>query len=236
MIIIPAIDLMRGNVVRLYRGKKDNCKVYSSDPKGVAIKFKSKGAKIIHVVDLDAAFGQGENLTAIEDIVKAGVKIQVGGGIRSLEKADRLIKLGVERIIIGTKAVDPVFLAKLLERYPDKVGVGVDVLEQKFMKSGWQEATEHNFLVFIEQLIQKGVKMIIYTDISRDGTLEGADLGEIKKFKDYKEAKFIVSGGISSKEEIVKIKKELPFIYGLILGKALYEGVLDLKEAISSVE
>ncbi len=236
MLIIPAIDLIEGEVVRLKEGKKDTRKVYSLNPVDTAKTFSAQGAELIHVIDLDAAFDQGDNFEVIKNIINAGFNLQVGGGIRSLDRASRLIDMGVKRIIIGSKATDENFLTVLVKAFGERLAVSVDVLEGKFMKSGWQQESGYEFLDFVEYLIGKGVEWIIYTDISRDGTLAGVDLEGIRKLNDIKGANFIVSGGVSSLDDILTINKQFPFIKGVITGKAIYEGYIDLEKAINSLK
>lgn len=237
MLIIPAIDLLQGKVVRLYKGKKDSSKVYSPNPLEVALKWKEMGASLIHVVDLDAAFGDGDNLGIIKNIIDIGIDIQVGGGINTVEKASQIIDMGAKRLTVGSGATDDDFLSELLKMFSSKVGVSVDVLEGKFMKSGWQEQTDYQFLDVIYYLIDKGVEWIVYTDISRDGTMEGANLEEVRRLKTIiKGTNFILSGGISSYQDLQNINKDIPFIWGVIVGKALYEGCIDLREAIRSLK
>lgn len=232
MLIIPAIDLLDGKVVRLHKGMKNTATVYSDNALDIALKWKKAGAELIHVIDLDAAFSQGDNLEIIKKIIDNGFRIQVGGGIRTIEKAQQLIDAGVERIIIGTKATDDVFLTQLLEKFGSKVAVGVDVLKGTFMQSGWEDKSGYEFMDFVNYLVAKGVKCIIYTDISRDGTLEGLNCEEPMRLKNLKDVEIILSGGASSLDEFKKIKENLSFVYGIISGKALYENRIDLKEAV----
>ena len=232
MIIIPAIDLLENKVVRLRKGKKKSATVYSSDPLGVAKRWLGCGAELIHIVDLDAAFGEGSNINVIEKIVSSGIDIELGGGIRSLNKAENLIDLGVKRLVVGSKATDKRFLAGLIDRFGNKIAVGVDILGGKFMKSGWQKDSGYKSEEFIVYLVNNGVKWIIYTDISKDGMLEGINTEALKSLKKFKEINIIISGGISSLDDIKKIKDELYFVKGIIIGKSLYEGHIDLEEAI----
>ena len=236
MLLIPAIDLFKGSVVRLHKGKKGTAKVYSRSPKDVAKEWQGCGAQLIHVVDLDAAFGEGDNTASVKEVVAVGCPVQVGGGVRTMEKASRLLGLGAQRIIIGTKAVDQVFLNRLVKKFSDRVAIGVDVLEGKCVVSGWQEKTDQSFLGFVQYAVDYGVKWIIYTDVSRDGTLAGINFKEIEKLGAFKDIRIIISGGLRSIEEFVKVKDEFPFIYGVITGKALYEGTINLKEAIEQTQ
>jgi len=233
MFFIPAIDLLGGKVVRLYKGKRETAKVYNDDPQDAAKKLIKAGAEWIHVVDLNAAFGDGNNLESIKEILALGVKVEVGGGIRSIEYAQKLKDLGANRLIVGTKATDPIFLDQMLCKFGEILAVGVDVLDGKFMKAGWQEESKESFLDFVDYLVKKGVKCIIYTDISRDGTLEGTNAEGMASLEPYKGVDFIISGGLSTLREVRKIKEDLKFVYGIISGKAIYEGNIDVKEAIS---
>lgn len=233
MVIIPAIDLLNGHVVRLFRGDPSLSKFYSASPVEIAKKWRLEGAELLHIVDLSAALGEKNNQEVIEEIIKeVNIKVEVGGGIRTLEKAQKLISLGVERIVIGTKGVDEKFLKQIVDSLgKEKVAVSVDVIHSFLAVEGWQKKTELKGIDFITQLKDKGIKWIIYTDISRDGTLKGADYEEIKKLAGFKNVNIIFSGGISSLSDIKKIKEDMPFIWGVIVGKALYEGKIDLSKA-----
>lgn len=233
MIIIPAIDLYQGKVVRLVKGDINRSKIYSNDPVETAKKWQAQGAGYLHIVDLSAAFEQGDNLAVIKSIIKSvRMKIEVGGGIRDLDKAKAVISLGAERVIIGTKGLDDDFLGQILKNLgEEKVAVSVDVKDSFVAVKGWQEKTPVKYLEFIDSLKNKGVKWIIYTDISRDGTLEGINLKNIKQLSGHKGLNFIISGGISTIEDIKKIKQEASFVQGVIVGKALYEEKISLSAA-----
>jgi phosphoribosylformimino-5-aminoimidazole carboxamide ribotide isomerase len=233
MLIIPAIDLYQGKVVRLFKGDISRSKIYSADPVETAKKWQAQGAKLLHVVDLSAAFEQGDNLAVIENIIKSvKVKVEVGGGIRDLARAKTIISFGAERVIIGTKGLNDNFLTQILKVVgSEKLAVGVDVKESFVAVKGWQEKTTVNYLEFIDHLKTKGVKWVIYTDISRDGTLEGINLKNLKQLSIYKDINLIISGGVSSLEDIKNIKKHTPFIWGAIIGKALYEDKISLYQA-----
>ncbi len=236
MKIIPAIDLLDGKVIRLYQGKKELVKVYSDNPLEMACHWIKDGASILHIVDLNASFGEGNNLEVIREIAGLGIQIQVGGGIRSLRRGEELLNMGIKRIIIGTKATDEDFLKTFIKEFKEKVAVGVDIFEGKVRSEGWCKETDLDFVDFVKNLIDKGVDWIIYTDISRDGTLKGPAMQNIKKLAPLKGPNYIVSGGIAAIEDLKRIKKEMPFIYGVITGKALYEKKINLKEAISLTE
>jgi len=231
MIIIPAIDLLGNKVVRLEKGKKESAIVYSKNPLSVAKQWVDYGAKIIHIVDLDAAFGEGSNINIIEKIVSCGIDVQLGGGIRTLDKARGLINLGIKRLVIGSNATNKEFIATVIQEFGDKIAAGVDVLKGKFMKLGWQKDSGYKAMDFIAYLINNGIKWIIYTDINRDGTLKGVNIKTVKELKRFNNLNFIISGGISSLDDIKRIKTEAPFVKGVIIGKVLYENRINLKEA-----
>lgn len=230
MLVIPAIDLWDGKVVRLLRGNPAASTVYSNKPLEVAKSWEKLGAKLLHLVDLSAALDHQDNSDIIAEILKeADVKVQIGGGIRDIEKAKELISLGAQRIIVGTKSLDDKFLKNLIKSLVvEKIAVSVDTIDSHLAIKGWQEKTTFKTLDFIANLVAKGIKWIIYTDISRDGTLEGINLEPIREFKALltggKKVNIIISGGVSSLEDIKKIAQELPFIWGVVVGKALYEG------------
>ena len=231
MLVIPAIDLYKGKVVRLTKGDPNHSKIYSDDPVAIAKKWESLGAKFLHVVDLSAALDQGDNLQIIKNILsQVAIKIEVGGGIRSLDKAKELIASGAERVIIGTKGVDEGFLNSLIEAIgKEKIVVGVDTINSNLAVEGWKKQTDFSSSDFMAYLQLKGIKWVIYTDISRDGTLDGVNIEEIKKLSVYKDMNIIFGGGVSSLEDIKKIEDKASFIKGVIVGKALYEGKIDLK-------
>jgi len=234
MVIIPAIDLWNGEVVRLLRGDPALSTVYSKNPVEVAKKWKSQGAEILHLVDLSAALGQKDNLEVISKILEeVDIKIEVGGGIRDQKKAEKLISLGAERVIVGTKSLDGSFLKKLIKSLGrDKVAVGADVINSQIAVRGWQEKTSFEILDFIKYLKDKGVKWVIYTDISRDGTLEGVNLEQIEKLSVFEDLNIIISGGVSSLNDLKDIKQKAPFVWGVIVGKALYEGKINLETVL----
>ncbi|MDD5069905.1 MAG: 1-(5-phosphoribosyl)-5-[(5-phosphoribosylamino)methylideneamino]imidazole-4-carboxamide isomerase [Candidatus Omnitrophica bacterium] len=235
MLIIPAIDLYKGKVVRLVKGDPEKTTVYSDSPLEIALKWKAAGAKLLHLVDLSAAFGEGDHIGVIKEIIKkVDIDVELGGGIRDIVTCQRLLGLGVKRLIIGTKAKDDLFLTELLANVdPDRIAVGVDVLNSNLAVSGWKEQTDLKGADFIRYLWRRGIKWIIYTDISRDGTLTGPNLEQAKEFFAYPDVNFILSGGVSSLDDLKLVKSQLPQIYGVITGKAIYEGKFDLSEAIS---
>lgn len=233
MKVIPAIDLWDGKVVRLLKGNPDLSTIYSDDPIEVANKWKDQGADLLHLVDLSAALGQKDNVGVIEKILKeVDIKVEIGGGIRDIEKAEKLISLGAERVIIGTKGMDENFLKKVIKSVSSsKLAVSVDVVDSYLAVKGWKEKTTFKTFDFIEFLRNNGVKWIIYTDISRDGTLDGIDFTKINELSVYNDLNIIVSGGVSSIDDIKEIKEKTPFVWGVITGKAIYEDKLSLLEA-----
>lgn len=235
MLIIPAIDLYNGKVVRFVKGSPSRSTVYSDDPLGIARKWKDEGAKILHIVDLSAALGESDNVDIIEHIIKEiDIDVEVGGGIREVGKALRFTNAGAKRIIVGTKSLDNNFIKSLTESVSiEKIAVGVDVKDGVVATKGWTEKSSLEPLSFIENIISKGIKWIIYTDISRDGTLAGVNLAALCELSRFKGVNFIASGGVSSLEDIKNLQKQLPFVWGCICGKALYDGKFTLKEAVS---
>ena len=238
MLIIPAIDLYKGKVVRLTRGDPSCSKIYSDNPVEVAKRWQSEGASLLHVVDLSAALGEGSNAQAVKDILEAvNIDVEVGGGVRDIKTAKEYIDAGALRVIIGTKGLDEDFLNNLMQEVgKEKIVVGVDVIDSCMAIEGWKTTTDFNGLDFIAYLQLKGVQWIIYTDISRDGTLDGVNFEEIQKLSLYREMSIIFAGGISSMQDLKKIKENAPFVKGVISGKAIYEGKINLKDAVSFLQ
>ncbi len=233
MIIIPAIDLYQKKVVRLTRGDRANCKVYGDDPVSVARKWKEKGAQWLHLVDLSAAFSQGSNKEVIAEIIKGvGISVEVGGGIRSLEKVKELVSIGAKRLVLGTKAIDPNFLQQALEITNGRIAVAVDEKAGKLAIKGWQKSIDLPIGQYLNYLKGQGVKWVIYTDISRDGTLEGPNLDKLKQFLSDDQLNLIFSGGVSCLEDIKSLKEAAPSVAGVVVGKALYEEKISLEDAI----
>ena len=236
MQIFPAIDLSGGQVVRLYQGDYDQMTVYGADPCAVARDFIAAGAKYLHVVDLDGAKdGTLENFESIAAIAKqGGLYIEVGGGIRTEERIQQYLDLGVGRCILGTIAVkDFDFTARMAQKYGGKIAVGVDARDGYVAINGWKEVTDKKGMEFCEYLAGIGVKTVIYTDISRDGGLKGTNLEAYRQLAKIEGLDIVASGGISFEEEITALKETT---YGAILGKALYDGLLDLEKALELAE
>lgn len=236
MIIFPAIDIKEGKVIRLSRGKFDEVTVYSEDPVATAKKWEKAGAQYLHVVDLDGAQkGSMKNFNLIADIAKAvKVPIQVGGGIREKDEIVKLFSAGIARVILGTKAIENrKFLKEILTKWRDKIVVSLDCADGLVTQSGWTKTTEIKATEFAEELEGLGLNSLIYTDISRDGMLGGPNFDGLKKILDAVEMQVIASGGVSQLDDIKKLIKLEPYgLTGAIVGKAIYENKLDLKEAI----
>jgi len=238
MIVIPAIDLKDGKCVRLLQGKKEAVTVYSDDPSATAKHWASLGAELLHVVDLDGAFtGEQKNFNRIREIRNAiDIPIEVGGGIRDVERIEKLVSLGVDRVILGTSAAkDPDMVRKACEKFPGKVLVGIDAKEGKVAVKGWVEVTELNAIDFALQMRDAGTAGIIYTDISRDGMLSGPNVKAMEKMVNSVDIPVIASGGVSRIDDIRDLNR-IKNLWGVITGKALYAGSLDLREAIEIVK
>lgn len=233
--MIPAIDLMAGEVVRLTKGMPEAKKVYSSDPLKTARDFKAQGAELIHIVDLDAALGQGNNFSVIQGIVKeAGVDIEVGGGIRTLEYAQKLIDCGVKRIVVSTKAFeDRAFLEALLKKSPDQVALSLDVKDGRPAINGWKHSVQIDVNNILEYLERVGLNWLIYTDISRDGTLQGVNCEGVRDIKSKIKMNLIASGGVARLEGLKQVNSL--GVWGVIVGKAFYEKTFTLKQAIEAI-
>lgn len=234
MIVIPAIDLKDGKCVRLLQGKKEAVTVYSDDPVSMAKHWVDMGAELLHVVDLDGAFtGEQKNFDVIVAIRKAiDIPVHVGGGIRDMERIEKLINIRIDRTIIGTSAVNkPDMVKKACEKFPGKVLVGIDAKDGKVAVKGWEEATEWGAIEFAKKMQTGGAAGIIYTDIARDGMLSGPNLDAMAKMVKALKIPVIASGGVSSIDDIKNLM-QIKNLWGVITGKAIYEGTLDLKEAI----
>lgn len=239
MIVIPAIDLKDGEAVRLYKGDYNQKTVYSHNPKEIALEFENMGADYLHLVDLDGAKdGLTTNLETIRTIRKAvTMPIELGGGIRDIQTVDLYLNdVGIDRVILGTAAIEnPEFLKEALEKYgPKKIVVGVDIRDEYVSTSGWLETSTTHYLDFIKELEKIGVEYIVCTDISKDGTLKGPAFDIYEKIHQFSPIQFVVSGGVKDAQDIYKTK-ELDY-YACIVGKAYYEGKIDLKEVITCLQ
>ena len=233
MLILPAIDLYDKKAVRLYKGDYDNMTVYSNNPPEIAEKFKAAGAEFIHLVDLEGARdGNTPNIDIIETIVKnTGLKVEVGGGIRSLEVIKRYLDIGVARVILGTAAVENEgLLVDAIEQWGEKIAVGVDIKDGFVAIKGWKEKSAFTCDEFFQKLQKIGVKTVICTDISKDGAMQGTNRALYKELSQKYNMDIVASGGVSSIDDI-KALAEMG-LYGAILGKAYYIGAVNLAEAI----
>ncbi|OIP61300.1 MAG: 1-(5-phosphoribosyl)-5-[(5-phosphoribosylamino)methylideneamino]imidazole-4-carboxamide isomerase [Nitrospirae bacterium CG_4_10_14_0_8_um_filter_41_23] len=237
MLVIPAIDLKGGQCVRLLQGKKEAVTTYSNDPSAIAKLWESCGAKLLHIVDLDGAFsGNQKNLNAIIKI-RQSVKIalQVGGGIRKIGNIIRLFSAGIDRIIIGTAAIeDPEFLTDSCKRYPGRILIGIDAKDGMVAIRGWEEITSLKAQELAKRLEVVGAAGIIYTDISRDGMLSGPNIDAIREMVENVKILVIASGGVSCIEDIKNLL-QIKNLWGVITGKAIYSKAINLKEAIKFV-
>lgn len=236
MIILPAIDLKAGQVVRLEQGDFTRKTIYSNDPLAVARQFSDQGAEWLHLVDLDGAAGQGKNFSLIKQIAsQTELKLQTGGGVRSQADVANLLQIGVERVVIGTLAVkNPELLQKILIEFgSESILVSLDARQGKIATSGWLEESDQDLVDFAIKIEKLGVKYILYTDIGRDGMLSGPDLIGLGKIKEATDLKVIASGGISSKADLYRLAERN--FYGAITGQAIYQNKINLKEILTEL-
>lgn len=234
MIIIPAIDIIGGKAVRLYQGDYKKKEVVGNDIFDIAKGFEKSGAKYIHLVDLDGAQkGKLVNKKIILNLAKElTIPIEIGGGIRNYKEVEELINHGVSRVILGTAALeDEEFVSSVVRDFGDKIAVGVDCKKGYICTRGWLEESNVHYIEFCKRMENIGAKNIILTDISKDGTLEGTNISMVKQLKEYVSVNIIASGGVKDYYDIKKLN-DLD-IYGVIIGKALYSGNIDLKQAIN---
>jgi len=239
MILIPAIDLKDGQAVRLFKGDYQQKTVYSSNPEDIAIQFEKMGADYLHVVDLDGAKdGTTVNLDTIRKIRNAlSIPMELGGGIRDMQTVDLYLSdVGIDRVILGTAAIEnPDFLKTALQKYgPQRIVVGVDVKDGYVATSGWLVNTQTYYLDFLKELENIGVEYIVCTDISKDGTLTGPSFELYESIYQNSKLQFVVSGGIKDAEDIYQVANK--GYYGCIVGKAYYEGKIDIKEVIGCLQ
>ena len=236
MYIIPAIDLINGKCVRLLKGEEGTETVFSSNPVAVAKKWESCGAQWIHIVDLDGAFeGKPKNFKIIENIVNTvSCSVQVGGGIRDFNTIKNYLEAGVKRLILGTSVFkDPEFFLDASSKYSEYIAVGLDTRDGKIAIKGWKETVDVDSGKLLNDFHEQGIKLLVHTDINKDGTMEGIDLRSVRSFVSITPIPFIVSGGISTTEDIEKIASlKSNKIYGVILGKSLYTKSINLEATI----
>ncbi len=238
MEVIPAIDLLSGKCVRLYQGDYQQSQVFSENPVEVAQEWVKQGATRLHLVDLDGAKqGKSANLPVIEAIIKAiSIPVQVGGGLRTKENIAQLINLGVDRAIVGTVAVEnPELVKQIATEFSDKIVIGIDARNGKVATRGWLETSEIDAIQLAKQF-QEYAAAIIYTDIHRDGTLQGPNQEALRELTEAINIPVIASGGVSSLTDLLSLLSLEPLgVTGVIVGKALYTGKVDLKEAIQAI-
>jgi len=236
VLIIPAIDLRKHKVVRLFQGKYDQVKVYGEDPKKYALFFERQGAKRIHIVDLDGAKeGKPIHKDLVIEVAKIlSIPVQVGGGIRDEDTIHFYLQNGISQVILGTKATSSFnWLKEITEKYPYKIIVSVDVKGNKVAVSGWLKVSEIDYLEFLKTLNDLKLFAIILTLIERDGTQKGVELERLEKALNVSTHPLIIAGGVSTIEDIKNLKNlERKGLLGAIIGRALYEGSLDLKSAL----
>jgi phosphoribosylformimino-5-aminoimidazole carboxamide ribotide isomerase len=235
-LVYPAIDLKGGKVVRLYQGRADAETVYSDDPAAVARRFEEQGARFLHVVDLDGAFsGEPRNWESVKIILKAvQIPVQLGGGMRARAQIEDAMKMGITRVVVGTKACEsPEFVRKLVTDFGAHVAVGIDARDGFVAVNGWVERTEASAVDFARQIDELGVKHIIFTDIATDGTLSGPNYGAIRNVCAAVKCFVIASGGVSALGDVRQLQRmteECANLTGVIIGKALYDGRIDLEQ------
>jgi len=241
MIVFPAIDLLDGNCVRLLRGQKQECKIYSNNPAEVALRWQNEGAKWLHIVDLNGAIDGKPfaNLNRVEEILQAvSIPIQIGGGIRSADNIQECLSIGVARVILSTAVLESGTLAReIFKEFKEKIAVSLDSQQGKVSTRGWTSTAEISLLDAAHRMEQDGASLIVITDVLRDGTLSHPNFEMIDTVSAATQLKIIASGGVSSLDDLLHIKSmNKENIIGAIIGKALYEGSVNLKEAIQLCE
>jgi phosphoribosylformimino-5-aminoimidazole carboxamide ribotide isomerase len=241
MIIIPAIDLRGGRCVRLTQGQASAETVYSENPVAIAKKWYDAGAEMLHVVNLDGAMNldDSKNLRALDDILYAvNLPIQFGGGVRSIADVQKLDDLGVTRIVVGTAAIEnPMLLQNLLDEFGSTIVVGIDAREGKVALRGWQKTADLLALDLAQRVADMGVERIVYTDIARDGMMSGINLEATREIAEVSGLKVTASGGVASLDDIYNVKELEEFgVDSLIIGKALYEGLFTLEDALDAAD
>ena len=236
MLILPAVDLYGGKVVRLKRGNYSEMTVYSDDPLAFAQNFLKQGAKYLHLVDLEGAkTGEATAADTVKSILKLGIKCEIGGGIRNMQTVADYVKAGADKVILGTAAVnDAAFLREAIELFPGKIAAGVDARENKVAINGWEQTTEIDSLDFVAALSDMGVTRIIYTDISKDGMKGGCNEEVYFKLASKYDVQIVASGGVSSVDDVMRLKKA--GVYGAIIGRAMYDGLISYEDAAEAAE
>ncbi|KAB2443404.1 1-(5-phosphoribosyl)-5-[(5-phosphoribosylamino)methylideneamino]imidazole-4-carboxamide isomerase [Bacillus luti] len=233
MEIFPAIDLKEGRCVRLYQGEFSKETVMNEDPVAQATIFEKLGARRLHIVDLDGAIaGESLNFSVIEKICRAiRIPVQVGGGVRSLAAVEKLLLVGVDKVILGTAALyDKSFLEEAVRLYKEKIIVGIDAKNGFVATRGWLDVSEISYIDLAKQMEKLGVQTIVFTDISKDGTLAGPNFEQLKSLQNSVDIRLIASGGVATIQDVKKLNAMN--IYGVIIGKAFYEKTIDLEEVL----
>ncbi|MBQ6583403.1 MAG: 1-(5-phosphoribosyl)-5-[Mogibacterium sp.] len=237
MLILPAIDLYGGKAVRLYQGDYNQMTVYDDHPVNTALRFREAGAEWIHLVDLEGARDGGTpNMGVVEEIIReTGLKAEIGGGVRNMEVINRYVSIGASRVILGTSAItNENLVVEATRMYGRRIAVGADIRDGYVAIRGWTEVSNYTLDNFCENMQTKGVKTVICTDVSKDGAMQGTNRGMYQKLQEKYQMRFIASGGISSLEDIRALREM--GLYGAIIGKAYYQGAIDLAEAIREAE
>ena len=232
MIVIPAIDLLNGKCVRLYQGDFNQTEQVADDPFNQLNRFINDGAEIVHIVDLDGARDQTKRqYELIKQLCeRATVPIQIGGGIRSIETVEQLIEAGASRLVIGTAALENLaFLIEAVKKYPDQIVVGIDAKNEKVATHGWETVSSIDYIEFAKKIESLGVKTIVFTDISKDGTMSGPNLDQLNKLNQAVNCKIVASGGISQYNDLIAVANL--GIEEAIVGKAIYQEKITLKGA-----
>jgi len=237
MIIYPAIDIKNGRAVRLTQGRADQETVYAENPADVAAQFKQTGSPWIHVVDLDGAFaGEPKNLEQVKAVAALGMKVQLGGGLRTLASVERALSMGVSRVVIGTRAAESEsFVAELVKAFGDRIAVGIDAKNGQVAVKGWVSTTDTGALDLARRMDAIGVATLIHTDVGTDGMLTGPNLAAQEVMCRAVKAQVIASGGVSRREDIISLrslKASCPNLNGVIVGKALYERRVELADLL----
>lgn len=233
MRIYPAIDIKDGQCVRLFKGRFDEVTVYGDSPADMAEKWEKLGGEFIHVVDLDGALkGHGVNAEKIKEICqRVSVPVQTGGGIRTMEDIESKLACGISRVIIGTKAVsDSDFIKNAVSKYGDKIVIGIDAKDGMVAIEGWEKTSDFTAVEFAKKMESLGVKTIVYTDIATDGTLAGPNVEAMREMASAVSCDIIASGGVGSLDDILSLKDT--GVEGVIVGKALYTGKVNLQDAV----
>ncbi len=237
MYIFPAIDLYQGKAVRLLRGEYDKMTIYSENPIEIAYEFEKNGASHIHMVDLEGARDGGTpNIEIVRQVAeKTGLFVEIGGGIRNMDVIDAYISAGIDRVILGTAAVqDKEFVRAAVEKYSERIAVGADIKDRYVAIKGWTEKSQYTCFEFCEEMQRLGVKTLICTDVSKDGAMQGTNRELYKQLSEKFDMQIVASGGVSTIDDVKALASMN--LYGAIVGKAYYTNAISLKEAIEVAE